>query len=71
MTWFTHDATGGILFRTLLFFLVFFCIVFESDLKIGILLWTTKCWFVVNDIGCSFSMLIRRLRFVQSRLHVR
>ena len=30
-------------------FLVFFGIVFESDLKIGILLWSTKCWFVVND----------------------
>ena len=34
--------------------------------------WTTKYWFVVNDIGCSFSMVIRRLRLhVQSSLHVR
>ena len=60
MTWFAHNATDGILFWPFFCLYFLYCLwVWRRYLLYVYCCWATKCWFVVNEIGCSFSMLIR------------
>ena len=57
MTWFAHNAT--VWHIVLAAFLVLSLSLTWRYVFYVYCCWATKCWFVVNEIGCSFSMLLR------------